>query len=194
MDNIRYYDNNAALYVERTYDADMTHLYHAFQKYLPSGKILDLGCGPGRDTLYFLEAGYDVTGMDGSQAMVDHCRNELHLNVVHATFDSYQPKECFDGIWACASLVHVPHQELTRIILRYLSFLRIGGIFFMSFKDRSEDYEAFGRTFTCFTPDSLRNYMQTIDDIEILEYDETIDVRDYQEDERWISVFFKKCE
>ena len=68
---IDYYNNNAEEFFKNTLKIKLNDLYNKFLEYIPvGGRLLDLGCGSGRDTLYFLENGYDVTSLDGSQKMV----------------------------------------------------------------------------------------------------------------------------
>ena len=90
-------------------------------KYLPLGaKILDLGCGSGRDTKYFLQKGYDVVAVDGSIEMVKLSTEFTGKQTLHLTFDEINFNEEFDGVWACASLLHVPRNKIDSIFKRFI--------------------------------------------------------------------------
>jgi len=96
---IKYYDENALAFFESTKDADMKGIYELFLKYLPPrAKILDLGCGSGRDTKYFLQAGYDVVAVDGSIEMVKLSTEFTGRQTLHLTFDELNFNEEFEGV------------------------------------------------------------------------------------------------
>lgn len=118
---IKYYDENAVTFFENTIDADMKRVYELFLKYLsPGAKILDLGCGSGRDTKYFLQEGYDVIAVDGSIEMVKLSTEFTGKQTLHLTFDEINFNEEFDGVWACASLLHVPRNKIDSIFKKNL--------------------------------------------------------------------------
>ncbi|MEA1974439.1 MAG: class I SAM-dependent methyltransferase [Bacillota bacterium] len=193
MQNIKYYNDNSIKYVNSTFNTNMSLLYDKFETYLkPKCHILDLGCGSGRDSLYFHNKNYKVTSVDGSNEMIKYCETILKNKIIHSTFKDFNASYKFDGIWACASLLHVKKENIKNIIFKYISFLNIEGIFFISFKDRDTDFSKDGRDFTCFSKYSLENLLKQFDNIKILEFVETTDVRDNREDEKWISVIFKK--
>lgn len=100
-------------------------LQKAFANMLPEGgRILDLGCGSGRDSLAFLKAGLAVDAVDGSAEMVKAASELIGLRVEHATFADFKPKGGYDGIWACSSLLHVPATELPAIVAKYAAALK----------------------------------------------------------------------
>jgi len=130
--------------------------------------------------------------LDGSKKMIEYCHSILSNTIIYDTFEDYTTDEKFDGIWACASLIHVDRTSLLPIIEKYLNFLTNKGIFMMSFKERMEDFNEDGRYFTCFTKDSLQDFLSMSSSIEILEIIENNDVRK-DSDENWISVIIKKA-
>ena len=83
-----YYNDNAQNFYDSTVDVDMTDLY---RKFLPvvgaEGRILDLGCGSGRDTKYFVDLGYKVDAIDASKEMVRLASRKTGLEVKHMTFE-----------------------------------------------------------------------------------------------------------
>ena len=117
MDSIGYYNRYAATYFESTVNIDLSETRARFEKVLPEGgSILDLGCGSGRDSLAFLEDGYEVTPLDGSPEMCALAEIHTDLEVLNMTFEELDFDEVFDGIWACASLLHVPTAKISDIL------------------------------------------------------------------------------
>ena len=121
--SIDYYEQNADQFISGSLKVDMSQVYNHFIKYIPNGGyILDAGCGSGRDSLYFIEHGYNVTAFDASEAMANYCRKLTGVNTRQATFKKFETDILFDGIWACASLLHVPREELSDTIERLSRF------------------------------------------------------------------------
>ncbi|MGI9590571.1 MAG: class I SAM-dependent methyltransferase [Myxococcota bacterium] len=99
----------------------------------PPYRILDLGCGPGRDLLALLERGHQPVGLDGAEAFVRMARQRTGAEVWHQDFLALDlPAEAFDGVFANATLFHVPAQELSRVLARLFTTLRPGGVLFSS--------------------------------------------------------------
>ena len=131
-----HYEGNALGFWEGTKDHDVSQNYTALLNALPSRlgmKILDFGCGPGRDLMYFKSQGHFPTGLDGSRKFCDMARATSGCDVLQQNFLSLElPPGAFDGIFANASLFHVPKQELVRVLRELHSTLVAGGIFFSS--------------------------------------------------------------
>jgi SAM-dependent methyltransferase len=196
--SIDYYNKNADKYIKETVEADMWELYTLFEKYLsPGDTVLDIGCGSGRDSRYFLETGYNVYAHDGSAAMVAYAKKFLKGRVALARFNEFDPNIlfgknlCFDGLWACSSLLHVPENEMIDVLKHYLMFLSDQGVFFMSFKLREKNHEKDGRLFTNFTKEKLLKLLDSLENMSVLEVVETRDVREDRKNEGWISVVVK---
>ncbi len=154
--SITYYNQNADKYCNSTLNVDITPIYHSFMQHLsPGGLILDAGCGSGRDSLYFLKQGYKVRAFDGSEEMVKRSSRLIGQDVQHCTFEGFQSELLFDGIWSCASLLHVEKEKLVSVIDHLARFLKQSGIFYMSFKYGDRDYEKDGRIFSCFKEDDF---------------------------------------
>ena len=116
-----YYNKNAMAYKERTFSINMQEFYTPFLAYLPPGAhILDAGCGPGRDTRFFKNEGYQVTAFDASLEMVKLSTQEIGQKTLHLTFQSLAFNQQFDGIWASDSLLHVPFFELKEVIKKFI--------------------------------------------------------------------------
>ncbi len=135
MDSIDYYNKNSKDFQARTIHSDIQDLYQKFLKYVPyRGKILDAGCGVGRDSKFFLDQGYDVLPFDGSLEMVKLTSNLLGKDVLHMLFKDINFSNQFNAIWANASLLHVPYENLKEVLESFHKALIPGGVLYASFK------------------------------------------------------------
>ena len=186
---LRYYNETADEFVQGTVAADLSKLQQRFLKRLPAGAhILDLGCGSGRDAKAFLERGYQVTAMDGAEACCRLAAAYIGQPVLHKSFAELDFDAAFDGIWACASLLHVPFAELPDIFLKIATALKPGGIFYASFKYGKFEGERNGRYFTDLTEERLAQLLKPLTGLTIVETFITGDVREGRGDERWLNV------
>ena len=132
---MNYYDKNAQEFFDGTVDADMSSHHEEFLKNLPENShILDAGCGSGRDVKIFKERGYKVTAIDGSLEMCKLASEFANINVHHIQFQKIEFKNEFNGIWASASLLHVPSDEIDLVLNKLKEALKDDGIFYASFK------------------------------------------------------------
>ena len=116
MSTLDYYNVNADTYFEDTVRADVTSLYSHFEGLIkPGASILDLGCGSGRDSKHFLDAGFTVTAVDGSQELCKRAEMLLAVPVRNLLFQDLDYSEQFDAVWACASLLHVPRHDIQTV-------------------------------------------------------------------------------
>lgn len=133
---IGHYEREAASYRDATWDHDVSQNRAALLSAMqgePPFNILDFGCGPGRDLAFFHSLGHRVTGLDGSRAFVDMARANSGCEVLHQDFIALDlPTACFDGIFANASLFHVPRVVLPEVLARLHACLRPQGVLFCS--------------------------------------------------------------
>jgi len=133
---LSHYNQNAEAFWNGTKDHDVAQNHEAFLAPFPKDKkldILDLGCGPGRDVKYFHSLGHRPMGLDGSEVFCGMARSYTGCEILHQKFLSLElPTHAYDGIFANASLFHVPSQELPRILDELHAALRPGGILFLS--------------------------------------------------------------
>jgi len=133
---LRHYEQNALGFWEGTKDHDVAQNVSALLDALPSGvklDILDFGCGPGRDLLYFKNLGHRAVGLDGSRSFCEMARAYSGCEVLEQDFLRLDlPRASFDGIFANASLFHVPSQELPRVLRELRAALKSGGVLFSS--------------------------------------------------------------
>ena len=148
---LKYYNDNAEAYIENTIHADVSNLYAHFLPKVPEGgSILDLGCGSGRDSKTFMSLGYHVTAIDGSEEFCKKAKENLGIDALCMRFEEICFEEEFNAVWACASLLHVPKNEIRNILQKVEKALNPEGILYMSFKYGTEERISGERTFSCF--------------------------------------------
>jgi len=190
---LQYYNQSAQTFVQGTVDADLGKLHRRFLKLLPiQAHIFDLGCGSGRDAKAFLDAGYQVTAMDGSQACCKLAGDYIGQPVLCQTFEELDFDAAFDGVWACASLLHVPYAELTGIFRKVARVLRPGGYLYASFKYGDFEGERNGRYFTDLNEERLATLIEPVAGLVVVETFVTGDVRDGRYGEKWLNVIGEK--
>ena len=190
---IDYYNSNATDFFTSTVNADMSAQYERFEKYLQAGaSILDCGCGSGRDTKYFLEKGYKVTAIDGSEELCKRASELTGINVRKLYFQDVDYINEFDGIWACASLLHVDIKELPDVFLKLCRALKEGGILYVSFKYGEFSGERNGRLFTDLNDESFGKMIDDIPGFSILEKGLSSDVRPGREEENWLNAIVRR--
>lgn len=185
---ISYYDKNAEEFCKNTIDADMSFCRDKFLKYLSAGaSILDAGCGSGRDSIAFKQLGYHVTAMDASPEICKEAEKVLGPKVICKTFEEIDDENMYNGIWACASLLHVPKESMGEVINRLKHALKDNGILYASFKYGEEEKVVGGRLFSYYNEQSLRGIMKK-NGFEVLEVFATQDVRESRNEEKWVNV------
>ncbi|RBM08553.1 class I SAM-dependent methyltransferase [Novacetimonas cocois] len=164
-DTLAWYDRNASSFEDRTAGVDMMEIYGLFLPNIPpGGHILDVGCGVGRDALAFARAGYRVTAIDGSAAMVRLARERTAgypVSVHHMTFTELDWTNRFDGFWACASLLHLPQTEQRKVLTTLGYALKPSGTGYASFKVGTGERVENGRYFVDMTDENLRNMIKS---------------------------------
>ena len=133
---LSHYEDNALSFREGTKDHDVSQNYDNFLAPFEATRkldILDFGCGPGRDLAHFKSLGHRAVGLDGSFAFCSMAQEKTGCPVLHQSFLALDLQETrFDGIFANASLFHIPRQEFPRVLRQLHSALRPGGILFSS--------------------------------------------------------------
>lgn len=162
---LSYYDEHAAQFWEGTRDHDVTQNYAALLEAIegePPFDLLDLGCGPGRDLKYFMDCGHKPVGLDGSAEFVKLARSYSGAEVLHQDFLSLDlPERRFDGIFANATLFHVPFEELPRVLGDLHLCLRERGVLFVSIpRGNGEQGLSRGRFGAYHREDEWRQYCE----------------------------------
>ena len=188
-----YYNTNTSSFVESTQSVLMTEAWNRFtSKLKPASLILDFGCGSGRDTKYFLEHGYKVDAIDGSEELCKAASEFTGIEVRNELFTDLCEVEKYDAVWACSSILHASSKELEIIIKKIWTSLKEKGIFYTSFKYGDFEGERNGRYFTDFTEESFAALLKKSADFDILETWITGDVRPGRENEKWLNIILQK--
>jgi SAM-dependent methyltransferase len=185
-----YYEENAQSFIADTLPVDMSSIYEPFVEKLKGGaSVLDIGCGSGRDLLFFKESGYMPTGLEPSPLLAKHAREYAQVNVIEQTIQNFEFEKCFDAIWACASLLHIPSNELLSSFTKISQLLTHEGIIYASFK--YGDFEGIKneRFFNFQTIQSIKEYLPN--SLEINEYWISSDKRKDRIDE-WLNILISK--
>lgn len=195
---IAYYDSIADEYASDTLSISLDGLLKRFLSYVPDGlrnrRILDLGCGSGRDSKAIIDLGWDVLPVDGSAEM---CRiasdvtGRLARRMLFSEMDFHGE---FAGIWASASLLHVPAEELPDILARCRDAIVLGGILYMSFQMGAGEEVRHGCHYTDLMPDTARHLVNSCDGLEVLDVILTNGATARRPNLRWVNVFACRVE
>lgn len=191
-ETLDYYNQNAEEFVQGTIAVDFKKTQDKFLAVLPGKKVLDFGCGSGRDTKYFLEEGLEVDATDGSQELCKSASVYTGIQVKQMLFQELDEVEKYDGIWACSSILHLPKVELKPVLEKMFHALNPNGVIYTSFK--YGDFEGIrnGRFFTDFTEDSFEIFIKDFSNIAMEDWWITGDVRPGREEEKWLNVILRK--
>lgn len=190
---LRYYEQNSDGFVSGTLAADMTDTQQRFVSCLPAGgTVLDFGCGSGRDTKAFLEMGFSVDATDGSAKLCARASVYTGIPVKQMLFEELDAVDMYDGIWACASILHLPRTELLDVLGKIGCALKTGGVLYASFKYGNAEGMRNGRHFTDFTEESLKEFWKDVPSLKIFDLWITEDVRPGRENEKWINFLARK--
>ena len=194
MNTLDYYNKNSEEYFNSTLNVDMTNTYKAFLKLLSKGgKILDLGCGSGRDSMNFMKLGYEVTSVDGAKELAKRASVLLGKEVIVSTFEELELKEKFHGIWACASLLHIKREDLKIVLNNLYNNLDDKGVFYMSFKYGEKEYvDDKNRYFNCFTDESIISFINENTKYNILGLYITEDKLGRVNEVKWVNLICNK--
>lgn len=190
-----YYNNNAKKYFNDTVDADVSELYKPIlSRIIKGAHILDAGCGSGRDSLFFINSGYNVTAMDASEKMAKLASEYISQPVLVMKFQDIIWENEFDAVWACATLLHVPNNEIVSVFSKLVTSLKHDGIINGSFKyGNSERSTKDSRRFLDMNERNFEVIINQITELKIETTWTTQDVRPGREHEKWFNFIVRKC-
>ncbi|MFH0749977.1 MAG: methyltransferase domain-containing protein [Candidatus Gottesmanbacteria bacterium] len=203
-ETIDIYNSVASTYAKQMLDHGPVMQRKHFASLLPrSGKILDAGCAAGRDSAYFAEHGFKVTGIDISEKLLELARVVVpgakfySADIRHLSFE----KAMFDGIWACASIHHIKHNELPKVFTEFFAILKPGGMLYVHVKKgEGEEYldepsiPGRKRFYSLFSKEKLKKYCEDAG-FTVLEVFDVASKEVYAEGKIsrvWVACFAKK--
>lgn len=198
---VEFYTDNAKAYYAETLANDMSNararFLGALKKPLLSpnadkSHILDLGCGSGRDSRVFIDAGFKVTALEASEDLAALAEAYIGQPVLNIRYQQLQSKDAYHGIWACASLLHCPKSQIEYVMQNCIDALKVDGVFYFSFKQgEGERLDERGRFFNDYTVESLGALIDTFEALEVMDvWRETTPLRGQVQ--TWINGIVRK--
>lgn len=192
---LNYYNQNAQSFSDSTLNVDMSALYAEFLPLIPKhGHILDAGCGSARDAMYFKQQGFTVSAFDASPELAKLASNYLQQAVEVKSFQQLNCTNKYNGIWCCASLLHVPKVELPQVFLKLQNALKPNGVLYVSFKYGTQERVHNGREFTDLNESALTALINSHTKLKILKQWQTVDQRPERESEVWLNALLTRSE
>lgn len=192
MSDNSYYQIHAQSFFQGTVNVDMQHLYARFLPHIKQGGlILDAGCGSGRDTKVFLAQGFKVQAIDASAEMARLASIFTGIEVQQCSFQQINQVDVYDAIWCCASLLHVPFNQLVDVFKRLATALKEQGLCYVSFKYGERQRVKEGRHFTDLTEQSFQQLISQIPELAIDDLWVTQDARPDRA-EQWLNALLTK--
>lgn len=192
---IEYYNRNVEAFVSETVDVDFSKIQDLFLQMLPEkSRILDFGCGSGRDTKYFSDRGYFVEPVDGSLEICKSAAGRTGIPVRNMLFQELCEQQKYDGIWACASILHLSKLDLFDVLEKMANALKSNGVIYASFKYGFFEGERNGRYFTDFTEESFVKFIEGMKRLTIQKIWVTGDVRSERGKEQWLNIIMRKAD
>ena len=188
-----FYDRNTDEFVAGTLAADMQEAQGRFMACLPrNAAVLDFGCGSGRDTRIFLDAGFRVDAADGSEEICRKASAYTGIPVRKMLFGELDARDRYDGIWACASILHLPRKELADVLRRIEAALKPGGVLYASFRYGDFEGVRHERFFTDFTEETLRSFWSASTSLALFDLWISRDVRTDRQERQWINLLARR--
>lgn len=190
LNTIQYYNENTPLYIAQTQHVDTTFLLNRLIDGIPKNShVLDLGCGSGRDALFMQKNNLNVTAIDASHNLINHLKTTSSLNAIESSFESYQPKQPYQLIYAIASLLHLKKDDFIKMIKKYSELLTKDGQFFFCVKmGDGEETDDKGLFFTHYQIEDIK---QIFKELNLPKPFITISSDGVGRDTKWINVTHK---
>ena len=133
-----------------------------------------------------------MVSVDGSKKLCEFASHYIGQDVINSTFQDFKSNIKFDGVWACASLLHLPYEELKKVMKNISTMIKLEGYFYLSFKYGDFEGERNGRYFTDMTEEKFKELIKDMKEYKLIEKHITEDVRALRENEKWLNVILKK--
>jgi SAM-dependent methyltransferase len=187
-----YYQEHHTVYHQKTFHIDPSSFLGPLSKHLkPGDRVLDVGCGSGRDLLWLKTRGFRVVGFERSKGLAALARKYVDCDIIEGDFERYDFSKCyFDAILLCGSLVHIPYGRLGAVFGSIVCGLRAGGKVLASLKEGSGSFiDTYGRTFYFWQDKDLRDIFSALD-FKLLEFHRG--VSKVNETDTWLSYVLGK--
>jgi SAM-dependent methyltransferase len=191
---LEHYNQRAEEFWEGTRDHDVSQNIAAMLRYIegePPFTLLDFGCGPGRDLKIFADLGHVAIGLEGAARFAAMARAHSGCDVWQQDFLKLNlPGKKFDGVFANATLFHVPSQELPRVLLELHACLKPGGVLFSS-NPRGQNDEGWsrGRYGVYHDLETWRRYMSAAGFVELTHYYRPVGMP--REEQPWLASVWR---
>ena len=194
-ETMRFYAAVAPVYAASGPQGASRHLSAFLDRLEPGSRILELGCGGGRDSEFMIQRGFDVQPTDGSAEIARKAEERLHREVRVMRFDELNDEEKFDAVWAHASLLHVPISGLQKVLRLIWRALRPGGLHSASFKGgENKGRDQFGRYFNYLDLSELLTLYQASARWEVVTTEEYLGGGYGRSEGPWVMVTVRKPE
>ncbi|WP_196764436.1 class I SAM-dependent methyltransferase [Pseudomonas fluorescens] len=192
---LKYYEDTYQEYDRFSSSIDMSEQWKSFESMLPpGGRVLDLGCGTGRDIKHFLEMGFIVEGLEPSLAMANCARLKTGAKIFDLAAEQIAFVEEYDGIWACASLMHLCKPAFFDTLPKIVRSLKTGGHLYFSLKQGvGEARNTDGRLFSFYKMDEITDLFSLIANTQIVKQWVSKDLAGRSETQ-WVNTIVKKSE
>lgn len=190
---LNYYNQHAQHFNDSTLNIDMSSLYGEFLPLVePHGHILDAGCGSARDALYFKQQGFRISAFDASEKLASIASQNLKQVVEVSTFQTMNSQNQYDGIWCCASLLHVPKIDLPQAFLNLKNAMKDKSVLYVSFKYGNSEREQNGRVFTDLNEATLEDLIAGHTELKVVKQWQSVDQRPDRKTEIWLNALIRK--
>ena len=201
-ETVETYEYAAQRYHERHPDTFWLKELAYFKEHVPGNKVVDIGCGTGRDAVALIREHFDYLGVDGAEGMLKIARKRVPQGEFRK-LNFYElaelPAGFYDGFWAAAALLHVPKNRVVTVLKNLKNLLKEGGIGFISVKKKvgefdeglikEDKYEGRGRYFSFYT---MAEFAAKIDESGLLSINSWEYIEDDEDKTKWLCFFVKK--
>jgi mutator protein MutT len=191
---LAYYRHNAREYVQETIELDCTGdmRRHFLELLTPNSLILDLGCGSGRDSRFFLDQGHRVVAIDPVDTIAECAAQYLGHPVRVQKAEEIDEIDTYDGIWACASLLHIPRSRIAATLKIISNALKPQGIWYMSFKQgETENQDRKQRFFNNYSLPAINQVLAQFPQLSIIEISESFALL-RGEKQAWLNILVRR--